>query len=161
MPRIADENRAYVMRYPHKVGEMLQKAWKLRKKIRQRQKEAGTAKRKKTRTSDAPERKEQQETGRRSAEELVAMRREAEGTMLPSERRDASVSEDTPPDWGGDDDDNDSNTEVELPAEWKAEDVTEDQWPWGPAGRPSDRGESAGHKDATTIAQPAGGTKAK
>eukprot|EP00439_Symbiodinium_sp_Y106_P056254 s675_g7.t2 len=37
MPRIADENRAYVMRYPDKVGEMLQKAWKLRKKIRQRQ----------------------------------------------------------------------------------------------------------------------------
>ena len=47
MPRIADENRAYVMRYPHKVGEMLQKAWKLRKKIRQPQKEAVTAKRKK------------------------------------------------------------------------------------------------------------------
>ena len=47
MPRIADENRAYVMRYPHKVGEMLQNAWKLRKKIRQPQKEAVTAKRKK------------------------------------------------------------------------------------------------------------------
>ena len=37
MPRIADENRAYVMHYPDKVGEMLQKAWKLRKKIRKRQ----------------------------------------------------------------------------------------------------------------------------
>ena len=39
MPRIADENRAYVMHYPDKVGEMLQKAWKLRKKIRKRQRE--------------------------------------------------------------------------------------------------------------------------
>ena len=65
--------------------------------------------------------------------------------MLPSGRRDTSVSEDTPPDWGGDGDDSDNNTEVELPAQWKAEDVTEDQWPWGPAGRPSDRGEGAGH----------------
>ena len=45
MPRIADENRAYVMRYPHKVGEILQKAWKLRKK------------RQKAKTSDALERK--------------------------------------------------------------------------------------------------------
>ena len=98
------------------------------------------------------------------------MRREAEGTMLPSGRRDASVSEDTPPDWGGDDDDNDSNTEVELPAEWKAEDVTEDQWPWEPAGRPSDRGgkcRAHGIKTqrtcggGTTMAQPAGGTKAQ
>ena len=26
MPRVADENRAYVMHYPHKVGEMLKKA---------------------------------------------------------------------------------------------------------------------------------------
>ena len=39
MPRVADENKAYVMHYPHKVGEMLKKAWKLRRKIRRRQKE--------------------------------------------------------------------------------------------------------------------------
>ena len=38
MPRVADENRAYVMRYPHKVGEMLKKALKLRRKLRRRQK---------------------------------------------------------------------------------------------------------------------------
>ena len=27
----------------------------------------------------------------------------------------------------------------------EAQDATEDQWPWGPSGRPSDGGESAGH----------------
>ena len=71
MPRIADENRAYVMRYPDKVGEMLQKAWKLRKKIRQRQSDAGTAKRTKAGTSEARKHGEQQqERARPSAEEL-------------------------------------------------------------------------------------------
>ena len=106
MPRIADENRAYVMRYPDKVGEMLQKAWKLRKKIRKRQSDAGTAKRTKAGTSEARKHGEQQqERARPSAEELATMRRAAEGTVVPSGRRDASGSEDTPPDWGGDDDD--------------------------------------------------------
>ena len=106
MPRIADENRAYVMHYPDKVGEMLQKAWKLRKKIRKRQSKAGTAKRTKAGTSEARKHGEQQqERARPSAEELATMRRAAEGTVVPSGRRDASGSEDTPPDWGGDDDD--------------------------------------------------------
>ena len=41
--------------------------------------------------------------------------------MLPSGRRDASGSEDTPPDWGGDDDDSDSTTEVAKPTEREAE----------------------------------------
>ena len=100
MPRITDENRAYVMRHPHKVGETLQKAWKLRKKMRKRQKEEGSARRKRTGTSDTPEHGEQQEGARRRAEELVATRRAGGGTVLPSGRRDASVSEDTPPDWG-------------------------------------------------------------
>ena len=164
MPRIADENRAYVMRYPDKVGEMLQKAWKLRKKIRQRQSDAGTAKRTKAGTSEARKHGEQQqERARPSAEELATMRRAAEGTVLPSGRRDASGSEDTPPDWGGDDDDSDSTTEVAKPREREAEDVTGDQWPWGPAGRPRGKWRAHGTKTqrtcggATAMAQPVWG----
>ena len=38
MPAIADENRTYVMKYPHKVLTMLKQAWKARKKIRAKRK---------------------------------------------------------------------------------------------------------------------------
>ena len=34
LPKVAAENRAYVMRYPHKVHEMLKKAWALRRRLR-------------------------------------------------------------------------------------------------------------------------------
>ena len=36
MPKVADENRAYVMCYPGQVKTTLQKAWGLRKHIRHR-----------------------------------------------------------------------------------------------------------------------------
>ena len=36
MPKVADENRAYVMRYPGQIKTTLQKAWGLRKHIRHR-----------------------------------------------------------------------------------------------------------------------------
>ena len=36
MPKVVDENRAYVMSHPRKVKTMLQKAWGLRKRIRRR-----------------------------------------------------------------------------------------------------------------------------
>ena len=36
MPKVVDENRAYVMSHPGKVKTMLQKAWGLRKRIRRR-----------------------------------------------------------------------------------------------------------------------------
>ena len=38
LPKVADENRAYVMRYPHKVNAMLRKAWALRRRIRTKRK---------------------------------------------------------------------------------------------------------------------------
>ena len=71
--------------------------------------------------------------------------------------------EDTPPDWGGDDDDSDSTTEVAKPREREAEDVTGDQWPWGPAGRPRGKWRAHGTKTqrtcggATAMAQPVWG----
>ena len=59
-------------------------------------------------------------------------------------KREASSPEVTPPDWGGDDDSNVDPTD-ETPEEQEQEEASETQWPWGPAGRPSDRRASAGH----------------
>ena len=47
MQKVADEDRAYVMRYPNQVKTMLKKAWKIRKRIRANQnQERRTARRK-------------------------------------------------------------------------------------------------------------------
>ena len=145
MPRVADENRAYVMHCPHKVGEMLKKAWKLRRKIRRRQKEEeGKAKCKRSSTSGTPERGEVQEGARRRTDEPAAKRGTTGETSLPSMKREASSPEVTPPDWGGDDD-SDVDPTAETREEQEQEEASEAQWPWGPAGRPSDRRTSAGH----------------
>ena len=101
MPRVADESTAYVMHYPHKVGEMLKKAWKLRRRIRRRQKEEkGKAKRKRTSTPGTPERGEVQ-GARRRTDKPAAEKGTTEVTSLPSVKREASSPEVTPPDWGG------------------------------------------------------------
>ena len=104
MPRVADENRAYVMHYPHKVGEVLKKAWKLRRKIRRRQKEEeGKAKRKRT----APPARKNGEKFKKEPDAVQTnpqQRRGQQRTSLPSVTREASSPEVTPPDWGGDDD---------------------------------------------------------
>ena len=59
-------------------------------------------------------------------------------------RNEASASEDTPPDWG--DDDNLDSSPADKPYEEHASTrPAESQWPCGPEGRPSDRGCSSGH----------------
>ena len=59
-------------------------------------------------------------------------------------KREASSPEVTPPDWG-EDDDSDVDPTAETPEEQEQEEASETQWPWRPAGRPSDRRASAGH----------------
>ena len=56
MPKVADENRAFVMRYPKQVKTMLKNAWKIRKRIRANQRqERRTARRKRADASASPE----------------------------------------------------------------------------------------------------------
>ena len=161
------EPMSYVMHYPHKVGEMLKKAWQLRRKIRRRQKEAeGKAKRKRTSTSARTGR-----SSRRSPTPYRQIRRK-EGTTgetsLPGVKREASSPEVTPPDWGRDDD-SDVDPTAETPEEQEQEEASEAQWPWRPAGRPSDgRARAPGTKAQRTCGgavaktpQPVGGTKAQ
>ena len=70
MPRVADENRAYVIHYRAKWGRCF------RRKIRRRQKaEEGKAKRKRTSTSGTPERGEVQEGARRRTDKPAAKNR--------------------------------------------------------------------------------------
>ena len=75
---------------------------------------------------DAAQR-ELQDRGQAPGGELAATRPERatkETTDTVSEKKE-SVHEDTPPDWGS------SSNEDTVPA---------GEWPWGHAGRPSDRG---------------------
>ena len=93
MLRIADENRVFVIRHPNKVVGMLKKAWKLRKKLRQKQKDK--KRRSRPTTSTAPElgrneRREEDDGG-------ATVSRTAPARVTKA----SSDSEDTPPDWGG------------------------------------------------------------
>ena len=138
MPRIAAENRVLVMRHPSQVAGMLKNAWKLRNKLRQKQKEK--KRRSRPTTSTAPE-----------------LREEDDGGATPSRATPARVtkassdSEDTPPDWGGgaepDDDvegrpqgDDEPDDNMEGQPRGDEEHADDTQWPWGGHGRPSDRG---------------------
>ena len=101
-----------------------------------------------------PERGQVQEGARRRTDKPSAKKGTTEETSLPSVKREASSPEVTPPDWGGDDD-SDVDPTAETPAHQEQEEASEAQWPWGPAGRPSDRRASAGHL-AQKPSEPAG-----
>ena len=61
-----------------------------------------------------------------------ATKRERERKRGPHVTRATSTSEDTPPDWGGEEEDS-------SPDGQDKEQAAGAQWPWGPAGRPSDQ----------------------
>ena len=61
MPRVADENRVFVIRHRNKVAGMLKKAWKIRNKLRQKQKDKKRRSRPTTSTAPELERNERRE----------------------------------------------------------------------------------------------------
>ena len=93
LPDIAGENRAYIMRFPHKVSVMLPKARALRRRIRRklkmRQGENGGQGEDQAAASSKPRAPEQ-------AEPPPVIRGSTEVHAIKA----ASVEEDTPPDWG-------------------------------------------------------------
>ena len=139
-PRVFAEARIYVARFPEQAGDLLKQIKKVRKQIRKSRKR-GRQPRLKTASS----------SGEAATPDVApcvppgrgANREDAQGeepTPTPwtqhakkrsdadavSERR-GTVDADTPPDWG-----DSSGDDAALSSEW----------PWGEAGRPSDRGDS-------------------
>ena len=97
MPKVADENRTYVMRYPGQVKTMLQKAWGLRKSICDRANKKSAAKagrRGQASASGEPDSFAQQRAGRWKKVAVWG------GKAAMHVKRERGVSEDTPPDWG-------------------------------------------------------------
>ena len=123
------------------------KAWKLRNKLRQKQKDKKRRSRPTTSTAPELERNEHREEDDRGSHS----KQNRTGTCDKGKR-----SEDTPPDWGGsaepDDDmegqpqgDDEPNDSMEGQPRGDEEHAEDTQWPWGRHGRPSDRGDSPLH----------------
>jgi len=132
VPKVSDEARVYIARFPHKVGEVLKQVRKIRKKIRKRRKKHGHQAVLQP-TSSLP-------TTPGGAAAQTVPEGEPAGELVTKERGDTlghddgEQLDDTPPDWGG------SSTEEGA----QQPDTSAPSWPWGEAGRPSDRGESTG-----------------
>ena len=159
LPKVAAENRAYVMRYPHKVHEMLKKAWALRRRLRAKKTQKMEKKETKRNqgdrdaepTSPEPAERDQDERGNpelhvtkgvSDAEAAAPVEprgpehtdrlQDQRGNLGPHATKEASFSEVTPPDWGGEE-------EESSPEGQDNAGTLDAQWPWGPAGRPSDQ----------------------
>ena len=94
MPKISDESRAYVMRYPNQVRTMLQTAWKIREQIRANRRGKRIAiRRKRSDTSATPEPENRGKVQRRAEERAEPKTMAREATLPHARKR-------TPPDWG-------------------------------------------------------------
>ena len=120
---------------------MLTRAWALCRRIRTKRKRKRG---KESRRSDAEAVTPTEPRAPEQTERLQDVR----GNMGAHVTRAPSASEDTPPDWGGEEEDS-------SPDGQEKEQATGTQWPWGPAGRPSDQdagqqrpNEPAGHANA-------------
>ena len=140
-PKVFAEARMYVARFPEEAGDLLKQIKKVRKLIRKSRgrrrqrgrttpKSLGEAGAMET-TPDAVQRgvqdRDQAQGGALAVTRPARATKETTDTV--SETREG-VREDTPPDWGS------GSDEDTVPA---------GEWPWGHAGRPSDRGDSPGH----------------
>ena len=140
--KVFAEARMYVARFPEEAGDLLKQIKKVRKQIRKtrgRRRQArqttpsssGEAAALET-GSDAPQGRGT-DRGKAQGEEPTAMTRPQHVTKedvdTVGERREG-MNADTPPDWG------DSSNDDDVPTY---------EWPWGDAGRPSDRGDSPSH----------------
>ena len=108
LPLQADETRAFVCRFPRQAAALLKRVKKIRRKIRASGGDRGST----PRPSTTPK------------EKKTAKKRKGEGST--------PKKEDSPPDWEGEESDENRQVGDEL------------LWPWGSAGRPSDRSDSPG-----------------
>ena len=129
MPRIAEENRIFVMRFPDKVEKMFRSARGIRRKIRARR------------------RQQQGEAAAPPKDEPPEVLRPANMGEDEEQCNDERYVEDTPPDWGDSHEDlNMAETQGSDQQSSKGEEADSPAipWPWGPEGRPSDTGRGQG-----------------
>ena len=129
LPLQADETGAFVCRFPEQAEALLKRVKKIRRKIRA---SSGGSRGSTPRPSTTT--KEKKTTKKRKGEGSTP---EAQSETLPqcaesSETGEHVKKEDSPPDWGGEESDENLQVGEEL------------LWPWGNAGRPSDRSDSPG-----------------
>ena len=127
MPRIAEENRIFVMRFPDKVEKMLRRARGIRRKI------------------PARRRQQQGEAATPPKDEPPEVLRPANMGEDAEQHNDGSFVEDTPPDSENSHEDLDmAETQERQSREGEEAGSPANPWPWGPEGRPSDTGRSQG-----------------
>ena len=127
MPRIAEENKIFVMRFPDKVDKMLRRARGVRRKIRARR------------------RQQQGEAATPPKDEPPEVLRPANMGEDAEQYNDGSFVEDTPPVWGDSHEDLDmaeTQESDQQSSEGEEADSAANPWLWGPEGRPSDTGRS-------------------
>ena len=124
MPRLSKENRVFVMKFPNKVEKMLRKARRIRRRIRaKRQKQQGGTT---TQPKDAP----LEGTRPTSLGENAGQNAE--------QHNEASLLEDTPPDWGSSHEDPDTAGTQGTnghSSEGEENEPRASHWPWGPDGK--------------------------
>ena len=138
LPLQADETRAYIARFPGEVQTLLPKARKIRDAFRRQRGSSATTELEQAMHGgeENPCRAEDADadeglptpTTRGSATATERVRMESQGDDKTRETKEQPADTDTPPDWGGETDEEDPPT----------------SWPWGEKGRPSDSGQSKG-----------------
>ena len=140
-PKVFAEARMYVARFPEEAGDLLKQIKKVRKLVRKsrgRRRQRGRTTPKSLggagvmeTVPDAVQRgvqdRDQAPGGELAVTRPTHATKETADTVSETKE---GVREDTPPDWGS------SSNEDTVPA---------GEWPWGHAGRPSDRGDSPSH----------------
>ena len=163
MPRMADENRVFIMKFPEQAPQLLRRARKIRRGIKAQRKndQKGTPETPsntgegKQRGTKAASRTQQRAGGSSKRSKRVAK----EGTTcvpagLPKtgetkeqcQGEQADDGEESVPDWGDDASGGSAEaTEAQDSADTTAATGdTQSLWPWGKEGRPSERGGSTG-----------------
>ena len=160
MPLIADESRVFVICFPEQAPRLLKRARKVRRKVKAKQKggannpqkgASGVGERRQREKKAAPKQLPKRgDTTRHVTKEATAQRSEQQpkkhkaGGRTPQVRQPPG-EEQFEPDWGDDASQSSAVAEdAKKPQEPQTAAVDTTSWPWGEAGRPSDRGESHG-----------------
>ena len=143
LPRVANESRLYIMRFPETIPKLLKRVRKIRRRIKAtKQGDTKMA----VQTSRKGER-QRHETRGSTAESSVPKPRGTQTEQHATKEHDDE--QESIPDWGDDVANDVMDTAEEKPTTTTAAHVAEGDdatamWPWGNRGRPSDKGESVG-----------------
>ncbi|CAE7847872.1 rnc, partial [Symbiodinium sp. KB8] len=144
LPKVADENRVFIMRFPNKASQLLKKARRIRRRIKAEIRRDVREKQVQTPAGEVQKQRARKEkpgrSSRRGTTKQKTTEENAEPDPAPPPQKQGKLSqrvtnereEDSPPDWG--DDLPDTMTEdVEPPAAMvpPVEDNTTSTWPWG------------------------------